>query len=198
MPGVQASIEYGGGVTWNQTYTVTRDDKEVSSQKTYTTDTDSWSPGEILQMFGFGTTKSQTTTTVSTATGSDVSQTVTLAVNLTSGPTDNFTLAIWYDTLFGTWAFQQLQPAGQPLVSGSGAAPGAVVHLEAGGKVHATVADAQGRHEFRAPNIAPGEAQVLIGNAAGTTVIVPGGQPVGPPTHHPVGPPVPDRATTGA
>jgi hypothetical protein len=193
-PGVQASIEYGGGVTWNQTYTVTRDDKESTSQKTYTSDTDTWSPGEVLQMFGFGSTKSQKTTTVTTATGSDVSQTVTLAANLTSGPTDNFTLAIWYDTLFGTWAFQQLQPAPQPLVSGSGAAPGAIVHLEAGGQVHATVADAQGRYEFRAPNIAPGQAQVVIGNTPAATVTVPGGSSIGP--AHPVGPPVPNRATT--
>jgi hypothetical protein len=179
-PGFQASIEYGGGASWIQSYSVTRDDKELSSQKSYTTDTDTWSPGEILQMFGVGSSKSQTTTTLTTATTSDVSQTVTLAMNLVSGPTESFAVVIWYDTLFGTLAFQQLQPAGQPLVSGSGATPGAVVQLEAGGEVHATVADAQGHYEFRAPNIAPGQARVRVGNSAPTTVMVPGGQQTGP------------------
>jgi hypothetical protein len=89
-------------------------------------------------------------------------------------------LTIWYDSLFGTWAFQQVQPVGQAVVSGSGAAPGAVVKLESGSKVHATVADAQGHYEFRAPNIAPGKAQVFVGNNPSTTVEVPGGPFKGP------------------
>ena len=178
--GVEASIEYGGGATWNQQYTVTRDVKSLSSQKSYTTDTNTWSPGEILQMFGMGSSKSQTTTTVTTAAGGDISQTVTLDVNLVSGPTDNFVLTIWYESLFGTWAFQQVQPVGQAVVSGSGAAPGAVVKLESGSKVHATVADAQGHYEFRAPNIAPGKAQVFVGNNPSTTMEVPGGPFKGP------------------
>lgn len=170
--GAQASIEYGGGATWSQSYAVTRDDKELSSEKSYTTDTNTWNPGEVLEMFGFGTTKSQMTTTIGTATGSDVSQTVTLAVNLVSGPTDNFTLAIWYDTLFGTWAFQQLEPVSQPVVSGQGAEPGEVVTLESAGRVHATVANAQGHYAFRAPNIAPGRAQLFIGKKPPTTVTI--------------------------
>lgn len=178
--GVEASIEYGGGATWNQQYTVTRDQKSLSSQKSYTTDTDTWSPGEIVQMLGIGSSKSQTTTTVTTATGGDISQTVTLDVNLVSGPTDNFVITIWYDSLFGTWAFQEVQPVGQAVVSGSGAAPGAVVRLESGGKIHATVADAQGHYEFRAPNITPGEAQIFAGNNPPTTVEVPGGPFKGP------------------
>jgi hypothetical protein len=179
-PGVQASIEYGGGATWIQAYTVTRDQRSLSSQKSYTTDTNTWSPGEILQMFGMGSSKNQTTTTVTTAAGGDISQTVTLSVNLVSGPADNFVLTIWYDNLFGTWAFQQVQPVGQAVVSGSGAAPGAVVNLESGSRIHATVADAQGHYEFHAPNIAPGKAQVFVGNNPPTTVEVPGGPFTGP------------------
>ena len=140
-------------------------------------------------MFGVGTSKSQVTTTLTTATGGDTSQTVTLDVNLVSGPTDNFVVTIWYDSLFGTWAFQQLQPTGQPVISGSGAAPGTVVKLESAGQVHVTVADAQGHYKFRASNIAPGTAQVFVGNKPPTTVEVPGGLHKGP--VRPVSPVVP-------
>jgi hypothetical protein len=176
--GLLASITYGGGSTLNLAYTVTRDDKTISSTKSYTTDTNTFSPGEILQMFGVGTSKSQVTTTLTTATTGDVSQTVTLDANLVSGPDDIFVVTIWYDSLFGTWAFQQHQPTDQPVTSGSGAAPGEVVTLESAGQVHGAVADAQGHYEFRAPNIAPGTAQVFVGNNPPTTVDVAG--PVGP------------------
>ena len=177
-PGLPASISYGGGGFINHTYTVTLDNKTISSTKTYTTDTNTFSPGEILQMFGVGTSKSQVTTTLTSATAGDVSQTVTLGVNLVSGPNDSFVVTIWYDSLFGTWAFQQHHPTAQPVASGSGAAPGEVVTLESAGQVHVAVADAQGHYEFRAPNIAPGTAQVFVGNNPPTTVDVAG--PVGP------------------
>ncbi len=169
-----ASITYGGGSTFNHQYAVQRDNKTISSTKSYTTDTNTFSPGEILQMFGVGTSKSQVTTTLTTATTGDVSQTVTLDVNLVSGPNDIFVVTIWYDSLFGTWAFQQHHPTAQPVTSGSGAAPGAVVTLQSAGQVHVAVADAQGHYEFRAPNIAPGTAQVFVGNNPPTTVDVAG------------------------
>ena len=169
-PDVPTSITYGGGSTFSHQYTVTRDEKTLSSEKSYTTDTNTFSPGAILQLFGVGTSKSQVTTTATTATTSDVSQTVTLNANLVSGPTDIFVVTIWYDSLFGTWAFQQLQPTGQPAASGSGAAPGTLVTLRSGSQVHVAVADAQGHYEFRAPNIAPGKVQVFVGNNSPTTV----------------------------
>jgi hypothetical protein len=183
--GVENSIEYGGGATFDQKYTVTRDTKNTTTTKTYTTDTSTWEPGTLLRMFGLGTSKSQTTTTVTNAVGSDVSNTVTLDANLVSGPGDVFIVSLWYDNLFGTWAFQQLTPAAQPVVSGQGARPGEVVRLEAGGKVHVTVADSKGKFTFRAPNIAPGNAQLLVHGKAATTVEV-GPRPKIGPTGGPV------------
>ena len=171
-PGVENSVEYGGGTTFDQKYTITRDTKTTTTTKTYTTDTTSWEPGTLLRMFGLGATKSVTTTTVTNATGSEVSTTGTLDLNLVSGSDELFTIAIWFDTLFGTWAIQQLPSADQPVVSGSGAAPGEVVRLEAGGKVHVTVADSKGVFNFRAPNIAPGTAQLFVKGKAATTVEV--------------------------
>ena len=173
-PGVESSIEYGGGATFDQKYTVTRDTKTTTTTKTYTTDTSTWEPGTLLRMFGLGTEKSQTTTTVTNAVGSEVSNTGTLDANLVSGPGDVFTISIWYDNLFGTWAFQQLAPAGQPVFSGQGARPGEVVRLEAGGKVHVSVADSKGAFKFRAPNIAAGNAQLIVQGKAPTTVQIGG------------------------
>jgi hypothetical protein len=55
--GIPETIEIAGGSTFNNSYTVTRDSKTLSSQKSYTTDTNTFSPGEILQMFGGGNLK---------------------------------------------------------------------------------------------------------------------------------------------
>ena len=170
--GVPASIEYGGGGSFVNQYTVTRDTKDTTTTKTFTTDTSSWQPGAILEMFGVSPTKTETTTTVTNAVGTDVSTSTTLNLNLVSGPTDVFLIAIWYDNLFGTWAFQQLTPSEQPAVSGQGAQPGEVVTLEVGGKTHVTVADSKGDYAFRAPNIAAGSGQLLMAGKPPATIQV--------------------------
>jgi hypothetical protein len=170
--GVENSIEYGGGTTYDQKYTVTRDTKDTTTTKAYTTDTSTWDPGTVLRMFGLGTDKTETTTTLTNAVGSEVSNTVTLDASLASGPSDLFVVALWYDNLFGTWAFQQLVPTAQPMVSGHDAQPGEVVRLEAGGKVHVTVADNTGRYSFRAPNIAQGSARLFVHGEPPATVEV--------------------------
>ena len=186
--GVEASIEYGGGTSYDQKYTQTRDTKDTTTTKTYTTDTDSWSPGTILQMFGVGATKSQTTTTVTNATGTEVSDSVTLDANLVSGPSDVFAVAIWYDNLFGTWAFQQLPTGGAAALTGQGAQPGQPVRLEVGGRVHVAIADQKGDYTFRAPNIAHGVGQLMISGKPPTAVQI---GPLGGPGHgivdHPPG-----------
>ena len=122
-------------------------------------------------MFGLGTDKTVVTTTVTNATGSEVSTSGTLDLNLVSGLDEIFTVSIWFDNLFGTWAIQQLIPA-QPVVSGDGAAPGEVVKLEVGGKVHVTVADSKGVFTFRAPNIEPGTGQLFVNGKAPANVEV--------------------------
>jgi hypothetical protein len=65
---------------------------------------------------------------------------VTATANLVSGPDDYFTVNIWYDALFGTFAFQQLPLAEEPRIAGTGATPGREVVLEAGGLEYRSVA----------------------------------------------------------
>jgi hypothetical protein len=139
--------------------------------KSHTTDVSTWAPGPLLEAFGVGAQKSQTTTTLTNAVGTDVSDTVTLGVNLVSGKTDYFAISILYDNLFGTWAFQQLPPTPQPLFSGR-AQPGEAVQLQADAGVHVAVADSNGNFAFRAPNIPRGSDQLLLQGKPPTTVQV--------------------------
>ena len=120
---------------------VTRDSKSTTTAKTYTTDTDEWDPGPIFKLFGLGE-KDQTTTTFSNATGTDVSSTVTMNAAMVAGPQDNFTVGIFYDNLFGTFAFQQARPSPPSnRFEGDGAAPAQQITLLAGGNIFRTVAD---------------------------------------------------------
>ena len=94
-------------------------------------------------------TRAHSGTPLTNATGSDVSQTVTATANLVSGPDDYFTVNIWYDALFGTFAFQQLPLAEEPRIAGTGATPGREVILEAGGLEYRSVAGPEGSYQFR-------------------------------------------------
>ena len=78
---------------------------------------------------------------------------MTLEANLVSGPNDHFVVTIWYDQLFGTWAFQQGQAASAAILSGSGAQPGQVVKLKAGNRTYVTVVDGKGHYAFKAKSI---------------------------------------------
>lgn len=163
------TVEYGFGTTLPTTVTTTRDTKTTTTQKSYTTNTEDWEPGPIFQLLGLGG-KDSVTTTVSNATGTDVSSVITLSANLVSGPTDHFVVNVWYDNLFGTFAFQQSTPSATPLLQGSGATPGQVVTLTAGTKIFRTVADQTGKYAFSAPTIPAGSAMLSMGTQAPKSV----------------------------
>jgi hypothetical protein len=174
--GGEVNLEYGGGLNIDQKFVVTRDTKTTTTQKTYTTDTSSWDPGAFLKLLGIGGDKTQVTTTETNATASDVSTTTTLEANLFAGPNDYFVVTIWYDQLFGTWAFQQGQAGSSAILSGSGARPGDVIRLKIGNRAYVTVADARGAYGFRAKSIPQGAASLTVGGRPPTTVNI-GGRP---------------------
>ena len=173
--GGEVNLEYGGGVTIDQKLAKTRDTKSTTTTKTYTTDTSSWDPGPMLKLLGIGGQKTSVTTTQTNATADDVSSTISLEANLFAGPSDYFAVTIWYDQLFGTFAFQEVPVAAAAIVSGTGAQPGALVRLQAGNRAYVTVANKSGHYGFRSKSIANGEATLKIGNKPATTVTVHGG-----------------------
>jgi hypothetical protein len=160
-----ATWEYGGGDTVHFTNTVTRDTQQTDTQTNYEVDTSSWEAGPILKSLGFGGSD-QTTIKLSNATGSDVSSTVTIDALLASGKTDEFVVTVWYDRLFGTFAFQQLQPSNVVRLQGTGAKPGETVSLTAGGRTFNTIADESGAYAFHAPIIPAGAAMLTVSGAA--------------------------------
>jgi hypothetical protein len=161
--GVSPHVEYGGGLTVDHKYSVTRSTVTTTTDKKYTTDTSSWEPGPVLKMLGFGD-RTQVTASQTNATGDQVSSTVTLDANLAAGPDDYFAVNIWFDQLFGTWAFQQVPVAPTPLLSGSGAVPGETVLLQAGNETYMTVADKNGHYTFRNSTIPKGIAKLTVGS----------------------------------
>lgn len=169
--GVSPHLEYGGGLTVDHTYTVTRSTTTTTTDKQYKTDTASFEPGPVLKLLGMGD-KTQVTVSQTNATGDQVSSTVTLDAKLAAGPDDYFAVNIWFDQLFGTWAFQQVSVAPTPLLSGSGATPGETVLLHAGNQTYLTVADKNGHYTFRNSTIPKGTAKLTVGGKAPTTVTV--------------------------
>jgi hypothetical protein len=149
-------LEYGHGATLVRQLTFTRETKEQTTHKDVTTDTTTWDAGPILKALGVGGTTT-TSYTLTNATGTDVSDTVTATANLASGPDDYFVIYIWYDNLFGTFAFQPLQPTAEPHLAGMDAKPGQEVILEAGGLQFRTVAGPDGHYQFCSPGIPTGQ-----------------------------------------
>lgn len=168
---LQETWEYGFGAVIEHKLSVTRDTTVKTTTKSWTTSTDSWEAGPLFKMLGFGE-KDQTTVTSSNATGSDVSSTVTADVILASGPQDHFVVNIWYDNVFGTFAFEQAQSAPSPRFQGSGSQAGSLVVLEAGGRIFRTVADQHGSFRFTATSIPDGSALLMIGDHPGQTVVI--------------------------
>ncbi len=149
-------IEYGHGLTIVKKLEFTRDTKQQVTHKEVSTDTTTWDAGPVLKALGVGGTTTSSYT-LTNATGSDVSQTVTATANFACGPNDYFVVNIWYDALFGTFAFQQLLPAAEPRIAGTNASPGQEVVLEAGGLEYHSVAGPDGSYQFRAPGIPAGQ-----------------------------------------
>jgi hypothetical protein len=167
----RATWEYGFGSNVHLTDSVTRDTKLQTTHATYTTKTDGWDAGPILKELGFGGSD-QTTFKVSNATGSDISTTVTLDANLASGANDYFVVNLWFDKVFGSFAFQVEQPATTARLQGQGAKPNAVIKLTAGGRVFSTVVRSDGTYSFYARAIPSGRALLTIGGSAGQDVMV--------------------------
>ena len=155
-------LEYGHGATLVKKLDFTRDTKQQITHKQVTTDTTTWDAGPILKALGVGGTTT-TSFTLTNATGNDVSDTVTATANLVSGAGDYFVVNIWYDTLFGTFAFQPVQPTATPHLAGTDAKPGQEVVLEAGGLQFRTVAGPDGSYQFRAPGIPAGQVTLTFG-----------------------------------
>ena len=163
--------EYGYGATIPKAKTVTRETKSQETHTTLTTQTDEWDIGPIANILGFGG-KDTTSLKLSNAVGSDVAETVTISAILSSGPQEHFSVNLYYDILFGTFAFQMDNPSVAARLKGKGAKPFAEVQLLAAGKTFVTVADKAGAFAFYSPRIPKGKATLKVGTKPSRTVSV--------------------------
>jgi hypothetical protein len=180
----EVHLNYGGGIGVDQKYSITKDTKTTATNKTYTTETSNWDPGSFLKLLGIGGDKTQVTTTETNAVASDVSTTATIEANLFAGPDDYFVVTLWYDQLFGTWAFQQGEAGSAQVFSGTGTKPGDVVRLKVGNSTYVTVANEKGAYAFTAKSIPHGAASLTVGSQPATTVNIGEGHVI---THLPTG-----------
>lgn len=167
----QQHIEYGGGAVFTGSLSVTRGSSTTVTDKTVTTDTSQWDAGPLFQLIGLGG-KTSTSITSSSASGTNVSNTIGASFNLQSGPTDYFVINIYYDTVFGTFAFQQETPTTTSRFAGSGTGAGQPVTLTAGGKTFHAVTNQNGAFEFRSRTIPAGAATLRIGTEPPKQVVI--------------------------
>jgi len=164
--------EYAFGAVLSNQIPATRDTKDTTTTKSYTTTTTEWDPGPIFQLLGFGG-KTSTTVTLSNATGNDVSSTVVANASLVAGPQDHFVVSIYYDSLFGTFAFQQNPLSPLPRLQGTNATAGEQVTLTSGGKTFRAVADQDAKFAFWMPTLPAGPAMLAMANQPPSQVMVP-------------------------
>jgi hypothetical protein len=167
---LQETWEYGFGAKLDHKVTTTRETKSQTTHREYTSDTLSWDPGPIFKLLGFGN-KDTTTVTITNATGDSVSSTVTVDANLVSGKQDYVVVRIWYDNLFGTFAFEQVAAEATPKLTGQGSQAAQEVVLEVDGMVFRTFTDQNGKFRFRAPGIPSGPATLTVGDRTEATTI---------------------------
>ena len=154
--------EYGFGVTFTHTVSTTRETSRRTTHREYRTESSGWDAGPLFKALGFGGSDT-TTVTITNAVGEKTSSTVTLEADLVSGPQDLFVVNLWYDNLFGTFAFESVPASPTVRFQGTGTGPAQEVSLRAGGKVFRTVTGPDGHFRFQAPHFPSGDAVLQVG-----------------------------------
>jgi hypothetical protein len=181
-PIVTAEIN-GGEWKYTETYTFNQQDTNTTMQSN-TTVTDmqaGW-----LSFLGIGPSKTETDTVAlsfSTATQNSVSRTITNTVDLFAGPTEIYSVEIYVDVIFGTFAYRSVPiPAAAKLAgtvhdSLNKPMPFAEITVINNGRRFVTRANAHGRYAFHSAGITPGHTIISSGHAQAEVSFV--GQPLG-------------------
>jgi hypothetical protein len=157
----------------------------MEAATSFNVDTEEYSAG-FLSFIGLGVTETKKLTAKVTASSSQEfhsSQKAEVGAHFYAGPDEIYSVAVYYDRIFGTFAFKKVVSNPLEWVSGiarlANGQPAAkqVVTLTIGGRKFSTRADAEGRYSFRASNITNGDGQIEVGNMR-KTVRLQTGKPV--------------------
>jgi hypothetical protein len=159
----------GFNETFSAGYTITQQDASTSTQ-TATTVTDV--TAGLLSFLGIGPSSSSVTTvttTFSISTQNTAGKTASDTVNLFAAPDEMYGVEIYYDLIFGTFAYRSVPVEQTAKVSGTvhnfmnAPVPNAQVTLVNNGRRYVTKADAHGRFAFHSASITPGHTVVSYG-----------------------------------
>lgn len=168
-----STVEVNSVNDWrlSDTYTFSQQDT-TTTQNSNITVTDmqaGW-----LSILGIGPSKTETDTiacSFSSAKQTSVTRTISDTVDLFAGPTEVYSMEIYVDVIFGTFAFRSVPIMPAAKLAGTvhdtfnRPMPNAEVTLVNNGKRFVTRADAQGRYAFHSASIAPGQTAISSGQA---------------------------------
>ena len=130
-----------------------------------------------LSFLGLGLPQDLTTTatmTQSSTSQTTSTQTISNTIDLFAQPEEKYTVEIYCDVVFGTFAYRSVTSLVVPVLTGLAEA-NALVTLVNNGKKFTTQADATGKYAFYADTIAPGASQVSSGTVLKTIALTTSG-----------------------
>jgi hypothetical protein len=161
----------GAAVTRNVTYTLTQSNLQQTVNTTVDVENDS---AGFLSFLGIGVPETQTlqsTMSQTSATETTSTHTVAKQLQLNGAGNEYYSVEVYCDVVFGTFAFRPVAVAPQPRLSGvaldKNGKPMASqpVTLVSNGHTFVTMTDAAGKFAFRAGTIAPGQGKLSAGAA---------------------------------
>jgi hypothetical protein len=159
----------GGNVHYEFSHQVTQTD--LNATEHFTMRTEDYREG-FLSFLGLGVTENKTLKTIfrhGSSTSNTVGETIETSVDFYATITETYVVEVYYDRLFGTFAFKKVPGSAEPLASGrvtdrGSPMAGRRVTLMINGKKFSTITDRDGRYAFRATSIRPGNGELSVGN----------------------------------
>lgn len=167
----------GGEISLTECHSVT----ETESKETINTRThiQKNQPG-FLKFLGLGVTDDKSTETIikhSSAVRSEETRKICNRIELFARPDERYSVEVYCDVIFGTFAYRQVRSIPKPLLHGTTFGPGGkvlagrTVTLINQGRKFTTRTDAAGRYSFHASTIKPGKFEVSVGGIKKTRTL---------------------------
>jgi hypothetical protein len=159
----------GGEIKVVETYALTEQD---TRQITTTSKQVQKNEAGFLRWIGLGVTDEESTEATQTHSSSSQStntHTVSNAVDLFAQADERYSVEVYCDVIFGTFAYRQVPSSPQPQLKGmaltAAGQPAAnqMVTLRNNGRKFTTRTDAQGRYSFHASTLKPGNSELAMG-----------------------------------
>ena len=157
--------------TYNLSYTVTNTDLQQSVQTDTGIEDDTASFLAFANIGVTQTVKLQSTLTETSATQTTTTKTATRQVQFFANPTEYYSVEVYCDVIFGTFAFRSVGSTAAPQIQGLATdklgkpLTLSEVVMVSNGHTFRTMTDANGQYSFRAATITPGAVHIATRNS---------------------------------